>query len=210
MRKIRNFLLLFFSILCLCLSACSDDRVEMKLKKQLHRTFQAEEDFLKYQEEILVLEEEDVELYEDIISLPHRAEEKLIHLVEQAIQGVHKRHELLQKEREVIEASREEFKKIEKLLPKLSPKEKRKQYQSLYDTMQARYEAYEKIYTTYLESLQETESLYEQLAKGVEGERLQTTIDQVNRLYNDLIKQNERFNKLTKEYNYTKKELVDS
>lgn len=198
-----------FSLLLIVLAACSENDVHEKIIEQLEAAYEAEQSFVASQEQLLHLEERDIEIYNEIIELDDVSEKRLNELTNEALEIVEKRKEFLEEERKSIHESKEHFQKVETLLEEIEDETEKSNLEKLYETMMERYESYEYVYDTYIESLYLTESLYEHLQQEATYTVLHDTLNKVNESYEKLFKANDQFNRLTKQYNHLKAEYYE-
>lgn len=207
MKDLKKWLFIV-SILSLLLfvSACLPwQSIEEKIYNELEMIVQYEEDFAKLQDPLLELEEEDQEIYNEIVSIGLSDQEKIIALAEKGIEIAEKRQDLLDQERESIIASATEFKKVSRLIEKIKDEELKSLAERLFSVMNERYAVHELLYDEYTTGIKLDQALYRLLQKGdVSFTTLETQIDERNDVYRRVYSLNERFNELTEEYNELK------
>lgn len=191
------------------LAACSNNKVQEQIFEHLEAAYEAEQLFVLSQEQLLELEEKDIEIYNEIIELDDISEERLQQLTNEALQLVEARKQYLEEERNSIRQSKEHFQNLEPILAEMADGEEKEKLEQLYKTMMDRYESYDEVYETYMESLYLTESLYEHLQKEATYSVINETLNQVNESFEKLFKVNDQFNLLTKQYNRIKTEYYD-
>ena len=103
------------------------------------------------------------------------------------------------------------FEKIEPLIEKITDEDQKELTQKMYDTMINRYDAYEKVYENYTDSIRLTKELYTiYLRKKISmKKRCILSIGNVNDSYEEVLKANELFNQETVLYNHLKQEYYD-
>lgn len=205
-KKFVGFILL--SIVACTLASCSHD-VHDEISVLLDAAFEAEQEFIESQEKLNELEERDMEIYDALMELDAVDEGRLQSLTDEALQNVSERMKLLEEERNSIIQSKEEFQKIEPLIEEVEKDAIKEKLENLFQTMMERYEAYDEVYETYVESLYLTENLYNHLKNEAAYTVLYETLEEVNRSYEKLFKANDKFNVLTKQYNRLKQEYYD-
>src|SRR5699024_6733170 len=135
-------------------------------------------------------------------------------LSEEAISSIDKRRDKVELEKESMDASKEEFKKVKDLIGDLDDEDDKKvkeKANEMYDVMMDRYDAYDDIYETYMKSLDLETEMYEMLQdEDLEQENLSNQLDKINESYQDIIDSNEAFNEYTVEYNALKKEFYEA
>lgn len=205
-KKFVDFILL--SIVACTLASCSHN-VHDKIFAHLDAALEIEQEFIESQEKLNELEERDMEIYDALMELDAVDEGRLQSLTDEALQNVSERMKLLEEERNSIIQSKEEFQKIEPLIEEVEKDAIKEKLENLFQTMMERYEAYDEVYETYVESLYLTENLYNHFKNEAAYTVLYETLEEVNRSYEKLFKANDKFNVLTKQYNRLKQEYYD-
>lgn len=193
------FLVLIF------LSGCGEKTVET-IYAHLEKAVVLEEMFKEQQKPLLEAEEQEHKIYEQIISLGMSEFDEIVKLSQEAGGLVDKRTELIEKEKESIEAGYAEFKKVADLVANLEEQQLVDAANEMMEKMEQRYQAYQSLYTNYKKALQLDKELYEMLQKkDLTIDQLQEHIDKINEAYEDVIADKEVFNRYTEEYNELKK-----
>lgn len=205
-KKFVGFILL--SIVACTLASCSHN-VHDEIFAHLEAALELEQEFIESQEKLNELEERDMEIYDVLMELDAVDEGRLQSLTDEALQNVSERMKLLEEERNSIIQSKEEFQKIEPLIEEVEKDAIKEKLENLFQTMMERYEAYDEVYETYVESLYLTENLYNHFKNEAAYTVLYETLEEVNRSYEKLFKANDKFNVLTKQYNRLKQEYYD-
>ncbi|WP_026905970.1 YkyA family protein [Paucisalibacillus globulus] len=194
----------------LLLAGCGNSP-ETQIYNHLEAAVQLEDNFQKQQDGITKLEQEEQGLYKEIIELGIEEMDKIQELTNKAIASIEERSEKIKLEKESLDASREEFEKSEDLIKEIKDEEVKEKALSMYEAMINRFEAYETLNKTYNESLTLEKELYEKfLQEALEEEELQAHIEKVNLKYQEVIKANDTFNKLTMDYNELKKSFYET
>lgn len=200
-------------ILCmplLIISACNNQTTSEKIYTHLEEAVKLEKEFEDQQDLITDLEVKEQEIYSQIIDLGMEEFDQIVELADQAIDIIKERETLIENEMNSIEASKEEFIKIEPLLEELEKGEIRDKGKEMFEVMISRYSSYEELNKEYLNSLQKEEELYENLKEeDLEQEQLTDQINQINDSYQQVLKANEDFNYFTIEYNDLKREFYN-
>lgn len=207
MKVLKKWLFISSDLLLLLLiSACLPwQSVEEKIYNELEMIVQYEEDFAKLQDPLLKLEEEDHEIYNEIVAIGLSDQEKIHALAEKGIEVAEKRQDLLDQERESIVASATEFNKVSRLIKKIKDEELKSLAERLFSVMNQRYAVHELLYEEYTTGIQLDQALYRLLQKeDVSFTTLETQIDERNDVYRRLYSLNEQFNDLTEKYNELK------
>lgn len=194
----------------LLLSACSGESTIEMIYEHLEEAVKLEENFAKQQEDINQLEQQEQELYAQIIDLQMNEMDKIKELSQQAIGIIEERKEKMNLEKESIDASKEEFTKIENLIEELDEAALKEKAQEMYDVMSNRYQTYDQLHQAYMNSLELEKELYELLQdENVTQEQLSTHIENINKTYEEVISENDQFNAETVAYNDLKKEFYE-
>ncbi|MEC3882193.1 YkyA family protein [Halobacillus sp. HZG1] len=195
------------------LPACTGQSAEEQIYEHLEKAVTLEDAFREQQQPMVDLETEEQQLYEEIINLNMDQFDEIEEKSKQAASIVEKRREKLELEKESIDSAKEEFDEIEPLIEDLDEEnaEAKEKAEQLVETMNARYDSYQDLYSAYDEALTLDAKLYEMMQnEDLKEEKLQEQIDKINQKYNEVIEQNETFNKHTEEYNALKKELYEA
>lgn len=206
-KKILSLLLIgFFTVL----SACSGESTQEKIHNHLEEAVALEQDFEDIQSEITELEKQEQELYSQIIALGMDDFDKIKKLSDEAVGVIDERADKISKEKDSIEASQEEFNKIQDLIENLEDEDLKSKAQSMYEVMEGRYQAYNTLNSAYSESLNLERELYTMLQhEDLQQEDLTDQIDKINESYEQVLKANDQFNEATVEYNALKKEFYE-
>ncbi|GGA87924.1 YkyA family protein [Ornithinibacillus halotolerans] len=206
MKKIKISSLLIIAFL---LVGCGNSP-ETQIYNHLEEAVNLEVGFEDQQDQITILEQEEQELYKQIIELGIDELDKIKELSGSAIASIDKRSEKILLEKESLEASREEFQKSKELIEEIEDETVKEKALSMYETMINRFEAYDVLHQAYNESLSLEKELYEMLQQEeLEQEELQEHIEIVNLKYQEVIQANEEFNNYTSEYNDLKKSFYE-
>ncbi|EEM06683.1 YkyA family protein [Bacillus pseudomycoides] len=148
------------------------------------------------------LETKEQELYNQIIQEGKEQNEGVIQKIEQAIATVNEREKLVKDEKDVLEKAQKETASVHSYIDKIEDKKLKNQAEKVEEVYKNRYEVFQKINNSYKEELIAEKELYEKL-KGKEtklkeiGEKVKT----INTLNEETLKEKEKFNQYTKEYN---------
>ncbi|WP_018782970.1 YkyA family protein [Bacillus sp. 95MFCvi2.1] len=148
------------------------------------------------------LETKEQELYNQIIQEGKKQNEGVIQKIEQAIATVNEREKLVKDEKDVLEKAQKEIASVHSYIDKIEDKKLKNQAEKVEEVYKNRYEVFQKINNSYKEELIAEKELYEKL-KGKEtklkeiGEKVKT----INTLNEETLKEKEKFNQYTKEYN---------
>lgn len=191
------------------LTACGEKPVET-VYHHLESAVELEVPFEEQQEPLQGAEKRENELFEEIVALGLSDMERISSLSKEALSSIDSREEMLEKEKESIEASIDEFKQIEGQQEKID-EELVDQLMELKEKMLERYDSYQQLYDTYKQAIDGDRTLFTMLTKEeLTLDELQEQIDLVNECYEQVTKNKEEFNRLTNEYNEEKRDFYES
>ncbi|OEH92994.1 YkyA family protein [Bacillus solimangrovi] len=198
--------------LSLIISGCSlGGSPEEKMYEHMEKSVTLEEVFQQQQEPLVKLEEQEQKLYEQIKGLSMTEFSQIQKLSDQAIEIVEQRKEHLLKEKESIEASKEEFAKVQPFIEKIEDDVVKGKANELYNVMEQRYVAYQTLFDQYEKALTLDKELYEMFKQeDLTLEATQQHVEKINENYKSVIEANENFNKQTEQYNLLKQEFYKS
>ena len=203
LKKLR--IVLLGSVLAVAIAGCSSKTPEEESYDLLEELASIEQGYEEQHEPLQKLEAEDNEIYAQIIELGMKEMDEIKTLSDEAITGIEEREELMKKEKESINESRERFGDFDGLIEELSDKKAQTEAAELQKIMKQRYDDYDQLYDLYLASLAEEKKLYE-LFKDEKAtkEQFETQIESVNKTYTELSEANAQFNEQTEKYNNKK------
>jgi hypothetical protein len=173
-----------------------------KLYQVLEKVVEAEKEFEEQQEPLFQLEQQEKEIYNQIMTLGMKKHDEIVRLSDEALSIVQKRRELLQKEVNSINASKNEFKKAEDLKEKIKETELKKTADDLFKIMDQRYRIHSQLSKEYLTALDNDKELYLILKnENISYDKLEAHVTQLNATYKKVYEANEKFNELTEQYN---------
>lgn len=193
-------------VLMIGLTGCLNKSTpEENIYETLEEVASIEKDFEKQQKPLQKLEEEDNELYGKIIKLGMKEMDEIQSLSNDAIKGIEKRQELMEKEKASIDKAKERFKDFDEQIEELEDASLQTEAKSLKDIMTSRFDEYDQLYKYYTKSLTQENELYTLFTKeDVTKEELEEKIKSINETYLSLMNSNQTFNDLTNEYNEKK------
>ncbi len=145
MKKLKVILVL--TVITFLIAACQQDpSPEEKMYDHLEKTVELEDEFVAQQEPMTSLEEQEKKIYDQIIELGTSEMDQIQSLADDAIELINERRELLDSEKESIQAAQEEFAKVEALIDEIEGEETKEKAEQLNSTMKNRYEVYDKLY----------------------------------------------------------------
>lgn len=208
MRFTKILALLLASIVML--TACSGQSTTEEMYDHMEEAVSLEENFEEQQDTIAKLEQQEKEIYNQIINLGTSEFDKIKELSKKALDLIDQRAEKLKLEKESITAAKEEFTKIEPLIEDIEEKAIKEKGNQLYTTMSERYSAYKDINKAYTEALKLDKELYEMLQKKeLKEEDLKKQIEEINQSYDKVLTANKTFNDKTKQYNQQKQKFYE-
>lgn len=192
------------------LTACSGQSTTEEMYDHMEEAVSLEENFEEQQDTIAKLEQQEKEIYNQIINLGTSEFDKIKELSKKALDLIDQRAEKLKLEKESITAAKEEFTKIEPLIEDIEEKAIKEKGNQLYTTMSERYSAYKDINKAYTEALKLDKELYEMLQKKeLKEEDLKKQIEEINQSYDKVLTANKTFNDKTKQYNQQKQKFYE-
>lgn len=206
----RFFVFLLFLLGIVILTGCTKSPAE-KIYETLEAVVAEEQVFEEQQDPLVELEAKENKLYNEILTLGLKELDKIVELSEEASIITEQRKELIEKERDSIQASKKTFQSIRPLIEKLDNEEARKLADELYETMMKRYEQHEELYANYIKGIELDNELYTLLQKeDLSYEELEEQVGKINDAYNIVRAANEKFNEETKKYNEIKPEFYEA
>jgi hypothetical protein len=189
------------------LTACGENPANT-VYHHLENAVELEQPFEQQQEPLQKAELKENELFEEIISLGMSEFEEIVKNADEAIVSIQSRETMINHEKESIEESFQEFKKIEEAVEKIEDFEVVNVLTDLVKVMHDRYNNYQKLYDSYVAAIALDRTLFEMLQdEDLIMEDLQNQIDKVNEAYEKLEEYKKEFNKKTDEYNQLKREF---
>ena len=206
----NKFIILLYMTVLIILTACNNESASEKIYTHLEEAVQLEKEFEDQQDLITDLEVKEQEIYSEIIDLGMEEYNQIVELADEAIEIIHERKTLIEKEKNSIEASQEEFRKIEPLLEEYEDGKTKDKGKEMFEVMINRYTSYEKLNKEYINSLEKEEKLYELLKdEDLEQDQLTNQINKINDSYQQVLKANDAFNSYTVQYNDLKREFYE-
>lgn len=208
---ITRSICIIFSVIIfsLIISGCvSEQTAAEKLYKALEKVAAAEKQFEEQQEPLTVLEKQEKDIYNQIMTLGMKQHDEIVKLSDEALVMIEKREDHIKKETESIKKSEETFKKVRDIKEQLEEPEQKKKADELYEIMMKRYQAHSQLSKDYSEALTKDKELYTMLKnKNISFKELENQVTTLNETYQKVLKVNEKFNTLTDQYNAKKLEF---
>lgn len=206
----RNRIFIIMIGFIFLLTACGGGSTEEKIYTHLEEAVHLEKDFQDQQDGINELEQEEQEIYDEIIDLTMDDFDKIEELANEAIETIEERESKIEIEKQSMDDSKEEFSNVEALIDKVDSEDVKTKANEMYEIMMERYEQYNQLHEDYLASLKLETSLYEMVQdKETEQEKVIDQITKINEKYEEILNDNEAFNQDTKEYNELKEEFYE-
>ncbi|WP_165350702.1 YkyA family protein [Ectobacillus funiculus] len=191
-------------LLCL-LSGCFGPKPEEEVYAVFEDAVKQEKNLFEEAKALTALEQKNAQLYDSILQGGQEDSDQVKGTVEQALQGLKERTNILAKEQTALEKARSKMKEADQHIRKIEDKKLRKQAEKVVSLYEERFTAFVHMHEAYGKALASEEKLYGMLQ--TKTEKLKTITDQVqevNGLYADMRTNNEAFNQLTQQYNQEK------
>lgn len=204
-RANRRLILLLFGV-GLLLSGCFQQPPPSEnMYKTLEKVASAEKTFEDQQAPLVAAEQKEEKIYNQIIGLGMKQYDQIVKLSDEALALTDKRSTLMEKETQSLKESEQQFNKVKELKGDLEQTALKKQANELYTIMKKRYKAHDELYQHYKNALTYDQQLYKMLKdKSVSLDGLEAQINKLNETYEKIVKENNEFNELTKQYNTIK------
>lgn len=192
------------------LIGCSGQSVAHDMYDHLEKTAELEQPFAEQQEDFANLENEEQDLYNQMIELSADEMDEINSLSEQALATIEERIELLTVEKESMEEAEAEFAKVKEIVGDLE-EDQQESANALIETMDQRYDTYKQINDAYAAALDHNTTLYElMMDEDLTEEELKDQVDVVNQAYDEIISLNDEFNEYTDTYNEQKRAFYEA
>ncbi|MFP7494227.1 YkyA family protein [Terribacillus saccharophilus] len=209
MRKLGLGLLLMGS--AVGLTACNNASPEEQVYNHLEETVSLESGYVDQQDSLTDLEKKEQDLYNDILQLGDDGMDEIKSKSQEAIDLISQRRDALAKEKESLDEAEAEFKEVDSIIDDLESEDAKEKARTLYDTMEARYGAYDQLHEAYSKALDEDNSLYEMFQQeDVTQDELTAQIEKINASYEDIEAANAEFNKQTEAFNEQKQQFYEA
>ncbi|MBU8906756.1 YkyA family protein [Desertibacillus haloalkaliphilus] len=206
----RMGLFIIMLLASMVLSGCSTDPAET-IYNHLEKAVAMEDVFEQQQQPLVDAEQREHQLYEEIISLGVEEFEEIRSLAEEALTIVEQRQGYIEKEKESLDASFEEFLKVETEIESIDNQDVRSSADELVEVMNKRYDKYQELYHEYENAIDLDRELYEMLQdEELTIDVLQEQIDLINTSYQSVSELKETFNQYTESYNQHKKDFYEA
>lgn len=205
----RTLLFLLFIISLSVLTGCFNKSSTVEdIHALLESVVDLEKPFEDQQDPLVTLEKQEKEIYSKIIALGMKEFDQIVSLSNEALGIVDQRQEHMQKEEKSIQASKQEFAKLEPLIEKLEDDDLKKKANELNNTMMERYKTHDALYENYMKGLEFDKELYQMFQKeDLSIDQLEGQIQKINDAYKVVLDSNKSFNDYTQQYNDIKFEF---
>ncbi|HLR42595.1 MAG TPA: YkyA family protein [Pseudogracilibacillus sp.] len=176
------------------LTSCSNVKQMEKTFVEIHTL---ETEMNNIQEKVYALDEEEAEIYEEIITRGGIQGKEIGELANEAFLNLEEKSRYLKEEKEIFHAANEALKRIEKL----NEKESDETVDEMIMLLQERYTYYDEIYNEQEKSVQLNEDLYKLLIKGANRNQIEEVLQDINEKEGVIQTNHEQFNLLTDKYN---------
>ncbi|TFB14046.1 hypothetical protein E3U55_14785 [Filobacillus milosensis] len=209
MKRVIISVLLLLSMVVL--GACTDDyNAAEDMYDHLEKSVELESSFQQSQSDLVKLEEEENELYDQMMEINMNELDKIQGMVDEALGLVEERRQLLEQEKESIDAAKEEFDQAEQYVEDLD-EEPKKLANQMIEKMDSRFQSFNDLYKAYQKSLDLDAELYEMLKnQDLKKEELDQQVEEVNASYEKVKKAQKEFNTYTKEFNELKRKFYEA
>lgn len=200
-------LILSVFAVALVLSGCFTQKTSAdKMHSVLESVVSAEKGFVDQQEPLVSIEKQEKGIYDQIIGLGMKQYDQIVKLSDEAAALADQRKDHMELESQSLKKSKNIFKAVVNLKDNFDDPTLKKQANELYDLMMKRYEAHDDLYKEYSDGIKYDKELYGMLKnKNLPLEDLEKQVNKVNKTYENIFSANEKFNKLTEQYNSKKK-----
>lgn len=197
-------------MLIFLLTACGNNPAE-DVYQHLEAAVELEQPFEEQQQPLQNAEMRENELFEEIIAIGTSEIEKIQSLADEALNSIDSRKQMLDIEKESIEASYQEFIKIKEYKEQFEKEEVLSSLEELQAAMEERYQQYQLLYDSYNEAANRDQELFNQLkSEDLIMEELQTQVQSVNEQYEVVEEHKEAFNTATDSYNENKRNFYEA
>ncbi|MBO1627018.1 YkyA family protein [Bacillus arachidis] len=197
-RKVAFIAILLIGLLVGCLGAKPEEELYVAFENAANQEKTLFDNVKIFEQ----LETKAQELYNQIIQEGKEQNEAVIQQIEQAVINVNEREKLLKTEQDLLEKAQKEVKSVHSYINKIEDKKLQKQAKKVAEVYANRYEAFRKMNESYKKSLILEKELYEKLKdKETKLKEISEKVKAINILNEETLKEKEKFNQYTKEYN---------
>ncbi|OIJ13316.1 hypothetical protein BKP37_12520 [Anaerobacillus alkalilacustris] len=205
-KKLKNVFI--FGLLLLFVSGCAKSNPGEEIYDHLERAVSLELVFEEQQVPLSKVENEEYELYNEILNLANI--EEIEPLAKKAKEFADSRKEMVDIEKASIEEAYEEFSLIKPIIETIEDEEQVNSANGLVNVMDSRYNTYMKLYGEYNRAIAYDLELYELIIKeDLTIDELEVQHEKVNGSYQKVNEYKDLFNQYTNEYNELKKKFYE-
>lgn len=209
MRKLGLGILLMGS--AVGLTACNNASPEEQVYNHLEETVSLESGYVEQQESLADLEKKEQDLYNEILQLGTDELDQIKSKSKEAIDVIGQRKDALAKEKESLDEAEAEFEEVDSIIDELENDDAKQKAQTLYETMEARYSAYDKLHEAYTKVLDDDNTLYDMFQQDdITQDELTSQIEKINAGYEEIKSANEEFNTQTEAFNEQKQQFYEA
>ncbi len=206
MFKRKNIYYVMIIVFLLGLSACTTVNPAEEIYNHLEKAVSLEAGFEAQQAPLSKAENEEYELYDEILKLSELDE--INNLVTEVEELALSRKEMIEKEKESIQEAYDEFLHINPIVETIEDEELLTLANELISTMENRFETYNELYNVYKASIDLDLELYSLVkSEDLTIEELEMMHDEVNASYMQVNDLKEKFNEYTLKYNDIKRDF---
>lgn len=203
-----RFILSVIAVIFILTGCTSKEKNAEELYQVLESVVDAEKEFEEQQENLVKLEKQEKDIYNQIMALGMKQHEEIVKLSDEALLLIEKRRDHLKKEIDSIKASEAKFKKAEEIKTKIKDPEQKRSADDLFVIMTNRYKVHKQLSKEYSNALDRDKELYLMLkSENISYDKLETHVMELNTTYKKVADANEEFNELTAQYNQKKLEF---
>jgi Putative cell-wall binding lipoprotein len=181
---------------------------EQEVQQQLEKFESVDANMQEPQQELLKLEEEEKQVYEQLVALRVDEHTQMKVLTDQAKALLDQRKEMLEKERAAVQYSHQEFQQIDPFMKEVANEQAQQEWEKMKEVMGNRYSSYEELYSEYDAVLKEGGELYNVfLHSPLQVMEVENQIKKIDEKYKRLAELNQSFNNWTEKY-YKEKNIL--
>ncbi|WP_161568300.1 YkyA family protein [Anaerobacillus alkaliphilus] len=208
MIKRKNTGVTLLLILIFLISGCTKVNPAEDIYHHLEKAVSLEAAFEEQQEPLSKAENEEYELYDEILTLANL--EEIQTLANQAEQIALSRKEMIEKEKASIEEAYSEFTQVHPIIETIENEELSRSATELVTVMEKRYKTYTELYNEYRNAIDLDIELYQLVQKeDLTIDELEAQHDKVNSSYEAVNKLKDQFNTYTIKYNELKRSFYE-
>ncbi|MEW9501462.1 YkyA family protein [Jeotgalibacillus marinus] len=207
----KIYILTVSFILSLFLTGCVfGPSPEEEISEVLDAIVEKEQGFVDSQEPIKTLEQDEKELFDNIMALSIEEFDEIEVLAEEALENLKQREEQIVIEAESIKEAKKEFEKINEYVGDIEDATLRSHVEEMIEVMYQRYDSHNELIVKYEEAIDLDRELYTMLKdEELVFEDLKEQVEKVNTQYDTTLELNDEFNLITDQYNQLKSDFYE-